>query len=314
MKLNNSQLLLILFGVIVIVFAIRFLNNKKEKGTIKSSFFDIDTAAITQFKISPMADKNDGFSLIKSGNVWMIEKEGMESFRVSDEAIARALDEFTKLIPSRLASEDEQSWSKYEVDTAGTLLEIFSTEGSEKIVIGKMIFQNQSMVNSYVRLMEEKEVYACECYLEGTFKNPLTKWRNKQNIPVPMGFWQDVNISENHESVIQLSRNESSWLLHGFKQLENDLPLIKSIDGFNQLSLSAQQEGMHPDSFIYSVDISGDSKSKTHLDLYRNGYKMGLSSPQNPGNYFQIDSSSTATLIQEIIQLKEAGRITPLAP
>ncbi len=311
MKLKNSQLLLILLVVIVLLIGLRFLKSQKEVGSLKQTFFEIDSSQIVQFNITPLANENEGFKLVKNNDHWMLEQKDKLSFRVSDEAIIRAIEELFKLKPSRLASESKDSWSKYEVDTAGSLLEIFTSNESFQIIIGKMIFQNQVRVNQYVRLPDEDQVYACESYLEGTFKNPVNKWRNKQNIVWPLGFWQEVNISGNAKN-IGFFRNEDSWInKHTQTDLGNDVELIALIDGFNALGFS-QNVDLTTDSMLYSIQITTTQNESVKLSLYKNAHEMILSSAYNTGNYFVIDSSKTVSFMQEIKKYAEHSLITPL--
>jgi hypothetical protein len=310
MKLKNSHLLLLLVIAVVLVFLIRFLNSRNESGNLRQSFFDIDTAEILSFSLDYLADESKSFSLTKEKNQWIIEKKGLEKFLVSPEAMNTALTEFTKLKPSRLATENPEKWAELEVDdSSGVRMTIQTREKEYEIIIGKMIFQNQVKVNQYVRLPDEDAVYGCECYLEGTFKNPMEKWRNKQNIPIPLGFWEEFSIRDESNQLV-LFRQENQWALKkSGKDAGAENELIRQVEAFNALPFAALP--VSKNTLSYQIEISGEGRKNT-MYLYQHGNEMILSSAQNTGNYFLIDSSATASLHTEFHKLLMEDNALPI--
>ncbi|MFC2114664.1 DUF4340 domain-containing protein [Bacteroidota bacterium] len=293
MKLSNKQLLLLFAALIIIVFGVRLISQKKAKGNLKSSFFELDSSLITRFNITPLSDDKMALIVFKENNKWFIQTTDDQKYEVSSDAINYALTEIMKMKPSRLATESKENWAKYEVDSSGTLLEINTGDETVEIIIGKMTFQNSYLVNTYVRLPEEEAVYASECYLERAFKSPLNQWRKKQVFLTPSGMWKQISFLKEGNS-IELNMQENKWFYNGVPIADTiQEKLINSLTKLNNLSFS--QESISSQAAL-EIQIKEEGDELTMISIFPKGSGAVLTSSSNSGNWFNIDSVSFAQL------------------
>jgi len=179
MKLKNNHLILFLFFIIVLVAVLFYFNRKKEKGVFPDKVLSITAKEIVSLEITPSFDTDKKFRVYKKNNKWFVSS-GSRTLEADTTFVNSALAEIEKIRPDRLVTRDQSLWKEYGVDSSGTLLIIhLKNDKTLSVVIGNMTFQDDIYVSSYIRLTNQNEVFASECYLEGTIKKDIMGWVRK---------------------------------------------------------------------------------------------------------------------------------------
>ncbi len=300
MKLKTSHLLIIFIVLTGLVFLVKYLNNKKEKGSLLTEFFELNIDEINKFTLTPQFNPVKKFDVLKENTKWYVINSGGYKYEVSSEFMDRALKELQKLKPSRLASTSSESFAEFGVDSLGTLLEIFDNNASHSIILGSMTFQNQNLVNTYCRLPDDQNTYAAEAYMEGTFKSDINGWRKRDIIPFPSSSWNALSfLSPDGKISIQMKKDGNKWLANG---VETDstiaADMIKFVERLNSLGFADDSQTTTLSQPTLSLTVSqADSLQPVQLNLYRTPSNWLLNSSINEGNYFTADTNRVNPLL-----------------
>jgi len=179
MKLKNNHLLLILLAIAAIIAAVFLLNNKNESVSFPYKELSFTATEITSINIMPSFDSKKAFKIIQKREKWYIESKALNA-KVDSNVIETTLAEIEKIRPDHFVTDQPEKWKDYGVDSSGTLVTISDQKGKKTtLIVGNMTFIDDIYVSSYIRLSEKNEVYATECYLEGTLKKDINEWTKK---------------------------------------------------------------------------------------------------------------------------------------
>ncbi|MEA3495818.1 MAG: DUF4340 domain-containing protein [Bacteroidota bacterium] len=302
MKFKTIHLLIIFAVLLAVVFVIKKTSVKKEEGSLRTEFFSINYDKISKFTIIPQFDKNKEFSIIKENDKWYVELGQNLKAETNTEFFDRSLKELKKLKPSRLASNEKEKWAEYGVDSLGTILEITDNQATHKIILGSLSFQNQQTVNAYVRMPDETKTYACESYMEGTFKSDKSQWRKRKVIEMPKTLWANIDFQSNKNLTFKLNKKENTWLLNN-KTVDSIqiTEFLTSLEKLNQQGFADNSTVILLPKANFSLVIQNNENTiLTTLDFYKTKSSWIIASSINDGNYFAIDKE-TMYKLSEII-------------
>ncbi len=191
-KFSSGVLIIILIVLLGIYGAVRFAPSKER--TFRDKVLTFDPEVITGINI-----KNPGkpaVDLELTGGTWTVNDDGGQSPADSN-AVIGILKQLSDLPTKRFAGKGNEVWKKYEVtDSAATLVTLTSGEEEvAKILVGKFSYsmpqdqqqqqyrQQQGDMTTFVRLAEEKEVYAVDGFLKMNFNRDASQFKAK--IPEP---------------------------------------------------------------------------------------------------------------------------------
>ena len=204
-------MLLGLLGILIAVyFIVEYTQSRSRSRSFRAELVEIDTAAVTRVQISRGGEQ---LTINREGNAWKIDLEGGKKVTATSSSVKGLLNSLSSIKPSRLAARDEERWSEYQVDSAGTRVEVF--EGADKsldLVVGRFNMEGQREFSTFVRLFDENEVYSSSNFMGTSLTTKPTTFRNQQL----MRFSRDSvsQVSFNYpDSSFQLNKVDGKWML-----------------------------------------------------------------------------------------------------
>ena len=204
-------MLLGLLGILIAVyFIVQYTQSRSRSRSFRAELVEIDTAAVTRVQISRSGEQ---LAISREGNTWKIELEGGKKVTATTSSVKGLLNSLSGIKPSRLAARDEERWSEYQVDSAGTRVEVFEgTDKSLDLVVGRFNMEGQREFSTFVRLFDESEVYSSSNFMGASLTTKPTTFRNQQL----MRFTRDSvsQVSFNYpDSSFQLTKVDGKWML-----------------------------------------------------------------------------------------------------
>jgi hypothetical protein len=190
-KKVNSSVLIVVLTILLIAYLIVRYSGSNER-TFRDKVLSLDAAGVTQIIINDPKSQQGSVDLMKSGDKWMV-KVGNREFNADTNVVKNILKQLGDMPTKRFAGKGSDAWIKYEVtDTSGTLVTLKSGGKTvAELVVGKFSYnipkdqqqmpnrQQRGEMTSYVRLSDEKEVYAVDGYLKATFTGKTESYRNR---------------------------------------------------------------------------------------------------------------------------------------
>jgi hypothetical protein len=187
-KFSSGLLIIILIVLLGIYGAVRFAPSKER--TFREKVLTFNPDIITGINI-----KNPGKPAVElelTGGDWTVNEDGVPSPADSN-AVIGILKQLSDLPTKRFAGKGHEVWKKYEVtDSTATLVTLSSGEEEvAKILVGKFSYsmpqdqqqqqyrQQQGDMTTFVRLADEKEVYAVDGFLKMIFNRDASQFKPK---------------------------------------------------------------------------------------------------------------------------------------
>jgi len=242
---SNTKILLAAFIVLlVIVVIIKFAGSGKKKSTFKSELISVDTSLVSSITILPKADAEKEVKLFRENGVWIAESQG-KRYDADESVISNLLTEFMRIKPERMAATDESGWEKYEVtDSAAIRITVKETNDNvTDLLVGKFSYQQapntnpyqrqQGKMTSYVRLYNEKEVYAVNGFLNMTFNRQINAFRNKTIISADKSDWTGLYFNYPGDSSFAMTKQNGKWMTGGL--LADSMEVDKYLNSISHL-------------------------------------------------------------------------------
>ncbi len=300
-RFDNKRLLFILAGLAVILLLTFLINKPKEHGTLREKMADFDTSSVEKIIIHPKAGKGEPFELERKDNRWYVKQGDVISPSVNGE-VDNMMGEVLGIRPQSLASVSKTRWKDFGLtDSLASRVEFFDKRGKvlSDIMFGKMNYSqagnsqyagyggNNLHVTSYVRLHNEKDIYAVDGFVSFTFNTGFDDWRDKTLIITKTKDLTGITFSYPADSSFMLVKNGNNWTINGQKADSS------KVAGYIN-SLAVMNGGKIADKYIaesepvYKMNVTGNNGLDINLDCYT-GKKPDeyiLHSSINPDLYF----------------------------
>lgn len=214
---NSNKNLWIIFAILLIAVILIFsTESTKNERSFKKDLVSIDTSAVTSLSIFPKSKPGQEVKLLRSDNVWKVFAENGKSFTIPNFKMQSLFGELIKIKPKRVAARSKSQWAEYEVDSAATRVVVYES-GNEvlNLIIGKFAFQQPRSMSTFVRLMNENDVYEVDGFLEMTFNKDSKSLRDETVIKSDRNKWSKITLTSNELENYELVKVDNSWLLNG---------------------------------------------------------------------------------------------------
>ena len=281
MKKSTIKLLGLLAILIAVYFVVQYTQSRSRSRSFRSELVEIDTAAVTRLQISRGAET---LVIEKENADWKLNLENGKKVTATASSVKGLLNSLQSIKPSRLAAKDEDRWKDYQVDSAGTRVEVFEgTEKSLDLVVGRFNVEGQREFSTFVRLYEEPEVYSAANFMGASLTTTPTTFRNQQLARFTRDSVTQVSFSY-PDSAFSLSKISGKWMLGNvpadsaktasYLQTMSYLSNRNFADDFTPvgspaLSVTYQVNGANP------IKIEGylpDNELVVHSDYNEEGY------------------------------------------
>jgi hypothetical protein len=296
-KINNRILILVLVVLVGIFIASRLFRSPGLESTIRKDLVTLDSASITEIRISPANQQDQLISLVKRGKIWTIEQTS-KKYNADIYSIKEMLQNLCSIRPERMVSRNKEKWDTFQVGESGTHVSMYD-DGDLKvsITVGKSGFNqsNNSQYGgngyTYVRLTDEDEVYSVTGFLAAAVNKSVTELRDKSFIKVPKDLVQRISFKYPSDSSYVLQKQDTVWQIQGVSadrsKVENFLSLLanKRLTKFaDEFNAPLQADAV--------IDIVGSGGTLCTIEGWKAGAVWTLRSSLQPGVFFSSEGST----------------------
>ncbi|MBS1488821.1 MAG: DUF4340 domain-containing protein [Bacteroidetes bacterium] len=292
-KFNNKILAIILVSLAAIFVLSRVYRASSRESNIRSELVNIDTAAVTEMRLYPNAEKNKEIRVVREGKNWTVKIDNRTATAEAGSAIS-ALNYFVHLKPLRLISKKKNKWNEFHVGDTSTQVKLM--KGNEVLAdvrIGKIGFNQQpgqqqfspGSVFTYVRLSSENEVYSVEGFLESVYNRAYNDWRNKSFLRLQQNHISKITFSYPADSGFVLEKKNKKW------QVDNT-----EADSMKVKNFLSQLENKNATTFAddfspagraqAAIQIFGETGTQTTVQAWKRADDWVLTSSYQPAIYF----------------------------
>ena len=299
---NSNKNLWIIFAILLIAVILIFTteSTKKER-SFKKDLVSVDTSAITSLTIFPKSKPGEEVKLLKNNGTWKVFSKNGKNFTVPDFKIKSLFGELIKIKPKRVAARTKAKWAEYEVDSSATRVVVYES-GNEvlNLIIGKFAFQQPRSMSTFVRLMNENDVYEVDGFLEMTFNKDVKSLRDENVIKSDINKWNRLIFSSNYSENFELVKVNNSWIIDGIKtdstKTENALKSLARLS--NTDYVDNIEDGFLPPEFSKLIIETNDSE-KIEITAFQNDTQYIIQSSQNIENYFDGNKIGDKIFLQK---------------
>ena len=294
-----SLLFLILIGIVLII---NYMDSKKGRSSFTSELTSFDTTQVTRVYIQQKAEQS--IELQKKNYQWTVLQNGKE-YHANSHLINSILIELSHLKADRKAANDKSKWGKYQVsDSTGTRIHVKSNHNTlADLYLGKFSFkqapqqnyqnpnQPQGSMISYVRLAEEKEVYATNSFLAMTLNNQMNQFFDLQMTQIKASDIQSISFNYPGDSSFILEKHNQNWQINGLSADSASVArYLSSISKVNGQDLSLEEA--ETNKTLYSINIKANNRTQSiDIKAYQSNGTLFFSSSENNGIFFKDDKN-----------------------
>jgi len=307
-KASNNLLGLVFVVLLLVVALLFFFDSGKNERTFREVLVDIDTSAVTQMLIFSKANNYQPVKVFKENNKWQVELKNGKTASVSGQKISQTFSELISIVPKRLAARNKEKWNEFQVDSAGTQVQIF--EGKDltlDIVIGRFNYQQQPQsISTYVRLHKDVDVYEVDGFLALTFNKDADAFRDGTVIKDDFNSWTQLQFDYPADSSFTLNKLNNKWYVNNIatdsvktaaylRKLSN-LSQSKFVD---DVRIQTEQKSM------YKLTISNDKLEFIDVSAYVDSTNYVIISSENPEAKFDGKSFGSTVFVSNRTFLKQ---------
>jgi hypothetical protein len=294
----NNKILAIVFGVLLIAgLFLFFFDGGKNERTFREVLVDIDTSKVTEILIYPKSQNHKEVKLYKEKDEWRVTLPSGGSAKVLNDRISNLFAQLIAIKPKRLAARDESKWQELQVDSTGSRVKVFEGEKlSLDLVIGRFSFQQPRTMNTFVRLINDKDVYEVDGFLDMMFNQGANIYRDGTVIKSDHKNWQQIQFGYPADSSFQLVNTGSGWSINGI-----------ATDSAKTINYLSRLANLSNSNFVDDVKIDASSTPTFSLNIttkdlqfievkgFKDSASFVIHSSQNPEAWFD-GSSISATI------------------
>ena len=305
-KLNIKTLVIILIVLAAVILIIDMMGDKER--SFRSEIVEVDTASVTAIHITIPKDQVE-IILSKTGSSsdWEVLSQG-NKYPADVNVVKNILSQLNDLKAERVAATSKDKWDEYEVsDSAGTRVVLM--DGKKKLAdlyVGKFSYaqppqgsqqnpyqQQRGKMTSFVRLEDEKEVYAVDGFLKMSYQNDVNSYRNKTLVNVGKNDISRLVFSYPDNENFSLTKNNEQWLIGG--QIADSASMVGYLNKLYRLTSSnfVDPSTIKISDATYSLRIEGNNFTPIDLWAYPSDSitQYVITSSINPGAEFHGSKS-----------------------
>jgi hypothetical protein len=301
-KITMKKLFFVFIFLLILVVLVLYIDQKKGKRTFRTDLFEADTAKVTAIIIHTKAAHDKPLTLLKGEEDWLLNSDDRE-FSADKGMVNEMLRTLNDLKATRVAATDKAKWKEFEVDDSSST-KILVKKG-KKIVstlyIGKFTYampknvnpydyyNQQAKISTFVRIGDEKYIYAVEGFLSMIFNRNVNDFRNKVIIHSNQNDWKRLAFSYPADSSFTLVKDKGSWSVNGTM-----IDSAKAVEYLNSIAWVSSEDFVDDQKPVsgkpdYSLKIEGDNMvNPIVISAFAadTTYRYLIRSSQNEGVYF----------------------------
>jgi len=301
--LNNisSVKLLGILGVLVLVYlGFEFFGGKSRSKSFKENIVEIDTAKVSRLVI---ASKGENLELVKESDGWKVSIRGGKYAEALTASVKSTINSLITVKPSRIATKDPEKWNEYQVDSAGTRVQVF--EGNKNtldLIIGRFGFNQEAMQRqqmmggrggmnqfyTYVRLENDKEVYVADNFMGMSLNAEASGYRNRQLLSLTTDSLTEVRLNYPGDSSFVMAKVDSLWMINGV--LTDSAATASYLSSIRYVNNSSFVDDVPAEALVsptYTLTLKQSSKPDIVVKAFQHPvHQWIINSSENPASYF----------------------------
>ena len=300
-NISSVKLIGIFAALILVYFGIKYFGGSSRSKSFKAEIVEIDTAKVTRVLVE---SKGQNLELVRENNAWKVSIEDGRFVPAQKSTVRSALGSLLSIKPSRIAAKKEDKWKEYQVDSAGTRVQVF--EGGKTtldLVIGRFGFNQQAMQQqqqmmmggrgmqqfyTYVRLNNENEVYVADNFMGMSISSEANSYRKKQLFSLTTDNISQIQFNYPADSGFVLSKADSIWNIFGNQpdsaSVASYLSDIRYVNSSNFVDDVPSSALVSP---TVSMNISQANEADIMVKAFQHPeHKWIIHSSDNPSAYF----------------------------
>jgi len=298
-KLSSGILIIILAILMIIYLIVRYAGS--DERTFRDKVLSFDAATITEILINDPKSKEGVVDLRISEDKWIVNNGGQD-YTADSNVVKNILKLLSDLPTKRYAGKGKEAWIKYEVtDSAASLVTLKASEKTvAEIYIGKFAYnmpkeqqqqvqsrQQRGDMTTYVRLADEKDVYAVDGFLKMSFSGNVNSYRIRNLVSVNPADINRITFDEPGSRKV-LENLDGKWLLNGAPIDSTKVVRFRS----TLARLTANKfvdKGVLPSNPSHSLKIEGNNFTPVQILAYPvadTNVAYIITSSANPESFF----------------------------
>jgi len=255
-------------------------------GSFQKMIAVLDTAQVTQIKVvAPKAEQ--AVTMTRQGSAWQLTPEGGQTVNADPKTVNAALGEIAKLEATQLVAKSSDSWAEYQVDDeTGTRVTVTGGDELLDVVVGRFEYKQLSGgMTSYIRRVDEDDVYLVKGFLDASFNKEVDGWRNKTILNGSSNDWQNITFSYPDGAFQLFKGNDNIWRMPDSTEADQGKvsAYLSAISNLNGTTFAETKPAGAP---LARVEVAqGDGKAYS-INAYPQDTTFGINSTYNPDSYF----------------------------
>ena len=281
MKKNTIKLLGV-FGVLVAIYLIvLFSGDKSRSSSYRDVLVDIDTAKITTIEIETPTEKT---MVRRVGEYsWQVEV-GQGQKKATSSSVSNLITSLQGVKPSRLVARAANKWKDYAVDSSGTRVIIREGEKvSLDIMVGRFGVEGQSKFHTFVRLLEDDDVYMANDFMGVSLAKTSADFRDGNFLRLQADSLTAISFNY-QDSAFSLTKVGSNWgSAVGAVDSTAMEDYLRNLGFVNSKKFG---ESDNLGSASLNVTYSFSNQPEVQLSAYQKGEEWIVKSSTNPNEVF----------------------------
>ncbi len=295
-KVNNIRLLAFLVLLILAYAGVKLFKNTSRSRAFREDLVEIDSSRVTKMVISK---PGESFEVVEEDGDWKVIINENKKVPAMARSVQNAMGTLMTIEPDRIATRDPEKWRDYQVDTAGTRVQVY--EGDKRtldLIIGRFGvqqgrqqqfgMQGRQQFHTFVRLKEDDEVYAADDFMGMSFPSEPSSFRNTRFVELETDSIAQITFDYPADSSFILSKQGMDWYIG--PSPADSASVADYLSGLSYISSKEFVDDVEPASMInplFKVNVEQTDGHTVQMEAYRHpAHNYVLHSSYNPESYF----------------------------
>ncbi len=219
----TNKKLIIIFAALLGLYLLSRLFTGNRESTFDPEIVKVDTALITEVRLSPKAEENAEVILRRTSDGWTATKGDM-TVSTPYAKVQGLLGQLSEISSERIVSKSKDKWAEYEVDEKGSRVQVFNNKKQlADFVVGTFKFdQAKRSASSYLRRTDDDAVYLVDGFMSMTFNQGFNTFRNNELIKLNAEDIREVaRIGAGETVAIGKNPEDGLWYRGGMEKLDS---------------------------------------------------------------------------------------------
>jgi len=291
----NNKTLAIVLVVLIALFLLSKIFNKKTDRSFVTEIIQIDTSAVNKVVFHPKAAEGQGYELNKTNGTWQVSN-GSITATATQASINSLLSNVNNITANRIVAKSEDKWLDYEVNAEkGQRIEFKNGSNTlEDLVIGRFNFNQQTRsATSYIRRNNDSNVYAIDGFMSMSLNQDMNSFRNKELARLSKD--EIIGLELTEAGVTKSAEKENLWVRND-RSVIDSTKVAQYLQSLSSINGSAFVDGFdfNSNSKIKSLKVSSSGSADLTIDCYQSNSSeqpFVIHSSANSDAYFSSDST-----------------------